>query len=117
MKFVVNHDDLHDIENSQCKIDETITNIKEIQPVGLDKVSEVESITISESNIDHFETMYGEMDEESFHRMMERNDWTYSPLFSDKEFQNEDWHKHTCTETCAAIGNARHGCKSLGTDI
>ena len=38
-------------------------------------------------------------------------------FFSDKEFLNEDWHKYTCTETCAAIGNARHGCKSLGTDI
>ena len=49
--------------------------------------------------------------------MMEGNDWTYSPLFSDKEFLNDDWHKYTCTETCAAIGNARHGCESLGTDI
>ena len=57
------------------------------------------------------------MDEDSFHHMMEGNDWTYSPLFSDKEFLNEDWHKYTCTETCAAIGNARHGCESLGTDI
>ena len=83
----------------------------------LEKVSEVESMATSESNIDPFETMYGEMDEESFHRMMEGNDWTYSPLFSDKEFLNEDWHKYTCTETCAAIGNARHGCESLGTDI
>ena len=59
-------------------MNETITNIKEIQTVELGKVSEVESITISESNIDPFETMYGEMDEESFHRMMEGNDWTYS---------------------------------------
>ena len=25
--------------------------------------------------------------------------------------------KMYCTEICAAIGNARHGCKSLGTDI
>ena len=24
---------------------------------------------------------------------------------------------NTCIESCAAIGNARHGCKSLGTDI
>ena len=38
-------------------------------------------------------------------------------LFSDKEFLNEDWHKYTCTESCAAIGNARHGCESLRTDI
>ena len=113
----MSHDASYDGENSKCKIDETITNMKEIQPVELEKVSEVESMTISESNIDPFETMYGEMDEESFHRMMEGNDWTYSPLFSDKEFQNEDWHKYTCTETCAAISNARHGCKSLGTDI
>ena len=61
--------------------------------------------------------MYGEMDEDSFHQMMEGNDWTYYPLFSDKEFLNEDWHKYTCIESCAAIGNARHGCESLGTDI
>ena len=53
-----------------------------------------------------FETMYGEMDEDSFHQMMEGNDWTYCPLFSDKEFLNEDWHKYTCIESCAAIGNA-----------
>ena len=48
------------------------------------------------------------MDEDSFHRMMEGNGWTYSPLFSDKEFLNEDWYKYTCTETCAAIRNLRH---------
>ena len=54
--------------------------------------------------------LYGDMDEDSFHHMMEGNYWTYSPLFSDKEFLNEDWHKYTCTETCAAIENARHGC-------
>ena len=64
-----------------------------------------------------FQTMYGEMDEDSFYRMMEGNDWTYSPLFSDKEFLNDGWHKYTCTETCAAIGNSRHGCESLGTYI
>ena len=79
--------------------------------------SEVESDNLSESDIDPFETMYGEMDEDSFHQMMEGNDWTYYPLFSDKEFLNEDWHKYTCIESCAAIGNARHGCESLGTDI
>ena len=79
--------------------------------------SDVESDNLSESDIDPFETMYGEMDEDSFHQMMEGNDWTYYPLFSDKEFLNEDWHKYTCIESCAAIGNARHGCESLGTDI
>ena len=30
---------------------------------------------------------------------------------------NEDWQNYTCIESCAAIGNARHGCESLGTDI
>ena len=48
---------------------------------------------------------------------MEANDWTYYSLFSDKEFLNEDWHNYTCIESCAAKGDARHGCKSLGTDI
>ena len=32
-------------------------------------------------------------------------------------FLNEDWNKYKCTESCAALGNARHGCESLGTDI
>ena len=62
----MSHDDSHDVENSKCKIDETITNMKKIQLVELEKVSEVEFITISESNIDPFKTMYGEMDVERF---------------------------------------------------
>ena len=40
--------------------------MKEIQPVELEKVSEVESVTISESNIDPFETMYGEWMKRAF---------------------------------------------------
>ena len=90
---------------------------EQTQPVESLSNSEFESDNLSESDIDPFETMYGEMDEDSFHQMMEGNDWTYYPLFSDKEFLNEDWHKYTCIESCAAIGNARHGCESLGTDI
>ena len=43
--------------------------------------------------------------------------YAYYPLFSDKEFLNEDWHNYTCIESCAAIEDARHGCKSLRTDI
>ena len=82
----------------------------------LQEISEVES-NLSESDIDPFETMYGEMDEDSFHRMMEGNDWTYSPLFCDKKFLNDSWHKKTFTEACAAIGNTRHGYDSLRTDI
>ena len=87
------------------------------QPVKSLSTSEVESENLSESDIDPFETMYGEMDEDSFHQMMEGNYWTYYPLFSDKEFLNEDWHKYTCIESCAAKGNARHGYESLRTDI
>ena len=111
--------DLNPIEitdASQFGENEMITHTEQMQPVELENFPEVESID-SEPNIDPFTTMYGEMDEDSFHRMMEGNDWTYSPLFSDEEFLNKDWHKYTCTETCAAIGNARHGCESLGTDI
>ena len=111
--------DLYPVEISdlsQSQTNETITHNEQIQAVELEKISEVES-NDSESDIDPFITMYGEMDEDSFHCMMEGNDWTYSPLFNDKELLNEDWHKYTCTETCAAIGNARHGCESLGTDI
>ena len=78
---------------------------------------EVESDNLSESDIGPFEILYGEMDEDSFHQKMEGNDWTYSSLFSGKEFLNEDWHNYTCIESCAAIGDARHGCESLRTDI
>ena len=90
---------------------------EQTQPVESLSTSEVESDNLSESDIDPFETIYGEMDEDSFHQMMEGNDWTYYPLFSDKEFLNEDWHKYTCIESCAAIEDARHGCESLRTDI
>ena len=78
---------------------------------------EVESDNLSESDIGPFDILYGEMDEDSFHQEMEGNDLTYYPLFSDKEFLNEDWHNYTCIESCAAIEDARHGCESLGTDI
>ena len=78
---------------------------------------EVESDNLSESDIGPSEILYGEMDEDTFHQKMKGNDLTYYPLFSDKEFLSEDWHKHTCIESCATIGNARHGCESLGTDI
>ena len=80
-------------------------------------VPEVESDNLSESDIGPFNILYGEMDEDNFHQKMEGNDLTYYPLFSDKEFLNEDWHKYTCIESCAAIEDARHGCKSLRTDI
>ena len=76
-----------------------------------------ESDNLSESDIGPFDILYGEMDEDNFHQKMEGNDLTYYPLFSDKEFLNEDWHNCTCIESCAAIEDARHRCKSLGTDI
>ena len=77
----------------------------------------VESDNLSELDIGPFDILYGEIDEDNFHQEMKGNDLIYYPLFSDKEFFNEDWHSYTCIESCAAIGNARHGCKSLRTDI
>ena len=46
-----------------------------MQTVELENFPEVESID-SESDIDPFRTMYGEMNEDSFHCMMEGNYWT-----------------------------------------
>ena len=46
--------------------------------MALEEISEVES-DASESDIDPFTTMHGEMDEDSFHQMMEGNDWTSLP--------------------------------------
>ena len=125
LTYVQNHVHLYlfvlnpiEIPCSSHKEEDGISSCEEqTQPMKSLDTLDVESDNLSESDIDPFETMYGEMDEDSFHRMMEGNDWTYYPLFSDKEFLNEDCHKYTCIESCAAIGNARHGCESLGTDI
>ena len=105
------------IEMSCSQTDETIACNEKIQPVESQGISEVESHNLIESDINPFETMFGKSDGVSFHQMMEGNDQIHVPLFSDKEFLNEDWHKYTCTESCAANRNARHGCESLGTDI
>ena len=99
---------------------ETDETIERIQLVKSQEISEVESKDLIESDIDLveiFKTMYEEKNKDSFDQMMEVNDQIYAPLFSDKVFLNEDWYKNTCTGSCAAIGNARHGHESLGTDI
>ena len=106
--------------NLCSETEETIACIEKIQPVKSQENTEVESKDLIESDIDLveiFKTMYEEKNEDSFDQKMEGNDQIHTSLFSDKVFLNEDWHKHTCTESCAAIGNARHGCESLGTDI
>ena len=100
--------------------DDTIACKEKIQPVKLKENTKVESKDLIESDIDLveiFKTMYEEKNEDSFYQKMEGSDQIHTSLFSDKVFLNEDWHKHTCTESCAAIGNARHGSESLGTDI
>ena len=61
---------------SQFGENEIITCTDQIQPVELENFPEVESID-SETDIDPFTTMYGDMDEDSFHCMMEGNDLTY----------------------------------------
>ena len=86
------------------------------------KVSEMESKDLIESAIDLVEIFKNHVlrkNDAGIDQIIVGNDQIDSPLFSDsdKEFLNEDWHNYTCTESCAAIGNARHGCKSLGTDI
>ena len=106
--------------NLYSETDEIIACKEKIQPVKLKENTKVESKDLIESDIDLveiFKTMYEEKNEDSFDQKMEGNDQIHTSLFSDKVFLNEDWHKHTCTESCAAIGNARHGSESLGTDI
>ena len=111
------------IETFGSQIDETITCNENVQPVESQKILEVEPNKLNESDIDpfeidySFETLYGKMDQESCHKMIEGNDQIDTPLFSDRGFLNEDWNKYTCTESCASIGNARDGWESLGTDI
>ena len=60
--------DLNPIEitdASQFGENEIITHVEQMQPVELENFPEVES-NASESDIDPFTTMYGEMDEDSF---------------------------------------------------
>ena len=125
LKAVQNHVHLYTFKdkpsvNLYSETEETIACKEKIQPVKLKENTKVESKDLIESDIDLveiFKTMYKGKNEDSFDQKMEGNDQIHTSLFSDKVFLNEDWHKHTCTESCAAIGNARHGCKSLGTDI
>ena len=111
------------IETFGSQIDETITCNEKVQPVESQEILEVESNKLKVSDIDPFESdysleiLYGKMNQESCHKMIEGNDQIDTPLFIDMGFLNKDWNKYICTESCAAIGNARHGSKSLGTDI
>ena len=63
------------------------------------------------------EFLYGKMNQETCHIMREDNVQIDTSLFSHMGFLNEDWNTYTCTESCAAIENTRHGCESLGTGI
>ena len=108
------------IVNLYSETDETIACKEKIQLVKSQENTKVESKDLIESDIDLveiFKTMYEEKNEDSIDQMMEGNDQIHTSLFSDKEFLNEDRHKYICTESCAATGNARYGCESLGTDI
>ena len=63
--FSFNPVEILDISPSQPN--ETITHNEQIPPLELEEISEVKSNSSSESDIDPFATMYGEMDEDSFH--------------------------------------------------
>ena len=111
------------IETFSSQIDVTIPCKEKVQPVESQKILEAESNKLKMPDIDPFENdysldiLYGKLNQESCHIMREGNVQIDTSLFSDMGFLNEDWNKYTCTESCAAIGNARHGCESLGTDI
>ena len=111
------------IETFGSQIDVTFPCKEKVQPVESQKILEVESNKLKMPDIDPFENdysldiLYGKMNQESCHIMREGNVQIDTSLFSDMGFLNEDWNNYTCTESCAAIGNARHGCESLGTDI
>ena len=106
-----------EIESFQNENTFTCSEQEQTQLGELFSSPKVESDNLSESDIGPFDNLYGEIDEDNFHHKMKGNDLTYYPLFSDKEFLNEDWHSYTCIESCAAIEDARHGCESLRTDI
>ena len=111
------------IETFGSQINVTIPCKVKVQPVESQKILEVESNKLKMPDIDPFEddysleTLYGEVDQESYHVMREGNVQIDTSLFSDMGFLNENWNNYTCTESCAAKEDARHGCESLGTGI
>ena len=102
------------IETLGSQVDVTIPCKEKVQPVESQKILEVESNKLKMPDIDPFENdysleiLYGKTNQESCHKMKEGNVQIDTSLFSDTGFLNEDWNKYTCTESCAATGNARH---------
>ena len=65
----------------------------------------------------NFLHLYGEMEDDDFHRMMSVDDLTYSIAFSDEVFDNGEWHTYAGLETCNVIKPTRHGKEPLGKGI
>ena len=65
----------------------------------------------------NFLHLYGEMEDDDFHRMMSVDDLTYSIALSDEVFDNGEWHTYAGLETCNVIKPTRHGKKTLGKGI
>ena len=65
----------------------------------------------------NFLHLYGEMEDDDFHRMMSVDDLTYSIAFSDEVFDNGEWHTYAGLETCNVIKPTRHGEDTLGKGI
>ena len=65
----------------------------------------------------NFLHLYGEMEDDDFHRMMSVDDLTYSKAFNDEGFDNGKWHTYAGLETCNVIKPTRHGKEPLGKGI
>ena len=61
--------------------------------------------------------LYGEMNDDGFHRMMSVDDLTYSIAFNDENFYNGEWHTYAGLDTCNVIKPTRHGKEPLGKSI
>ena len=65
----------------------------------------------------NFLHLYGEMEDDDFHRMMSVDDLTYSIAFSDEVFDNVEWHTYAGLETYNVIKPTRHGKEPIGKGI
>ena len=61
----------------------------------------------------NFLHLYGEMEDDDFHRMVSVDDLTYSICI----FGNGEWHTYAGLETCNVIKPTRHGKEPLGKGI
>ena len=91
---------------SICQNSSSVLEKPQILENMVGDVSDGKSHLCKKANLveDPFLFAFGERDDDAFHQMMSINDNTYSELFSDDVFLNEDWYKPAIVDNCGIMG-------------